>query len=142
MSTITKEQHDELCVAYASMILFDAEHEITSDPSSRSCTRRATRWSPTGPRSSLRCCRRRARFWSSSPRAEPLLAVLLPRALLLLVPLALRRRRLREGQGRGRGGCKTWVAAWTCSAATRTTKLSCAFSEALQLDPAEAIVTV
>ncbi|EEY64422.1 uncharacterized protein PITG_15638 [Phytophthora infestans T30-4] len=31
MSTITKEQHDELCVAYASMILFDAEHEITSE---------------------------------------------------------------------------------------------------------------
>ncbi|TDH73707.1 hypothetical protein CCR75_008708 [Bremia lactucae] len=30
MSTISKEQHDELCVAYASMILFDAEHEITS----------------------------------------------------------------------------------------------------------------
>ncbi|OWY94552.1 hypothetical protein PHMEG_00035682 [Phytophthora megakarya] len=31
MSTITKEQHDELCVAYASMILFDGEHEITSE---------------------------------------------------------------------------------------------------------------
>ncbi|CEG49273.1 60s acidic ribosomal protein p1 [Plasmopara halstedii] len=31
MSTISKEQHDELCVAYASMILFDAEHEITSE---------------------------------------------------------------------------------------------------------------
>ncbi|CAI5745112.1 unnamed protein product [Peronospora destructor] len=27
MSTITKEEHDELCVAYASMILFDGEHE-------------------------------------------------------------------------------------------------------------------
>ncbi|GMF64935.1 unnamed protein product [Phytophthora lilii] len=31
MSTITKEQHDELCVAYASMILFDGEHEITPE---------------------------------------------------------------------------------------------------------------
>ncbi|CAI5743693.1 unnamed protein product [Peronospora destructor] len=31
MSTITKEEHDELCVAYASMILFDGEHEITSE---------------------------------------------------------------------------------------------------------------
>ncbi|RLN46850.1 hypothetical protein BBJ29_005820 [Phytophthora kernoviae] len=31
MSTISKEQHDELCVAYASMILFDGEHEITSE---------------------------------------------------------------------------------------------------------------
>ncbi|KAI9917275.1 hypothetical protein PsorP6_013190 [Peronosclerospora sorghi] len=28
---ISKEQHDELCVSYASMILFDGEHEITSD---------------------------------------------------------------------------------------------------------------
>ncbi|RLN92395.1 hypothetical protein BBJ28_00017019 [Nothophytophthora sp. Chile5] len=31
MSTITKEQHDELCVSYASMILFDGEAEITAD---------------------------------------------------------------------------------------------------------------
>ncbi|OQS00040.1 hypothetical protein THRCLA_21764 [Thraustotheca clavata] len=28
---LTKEQHDELCVAYASMILFDGEVEITSE---------------------------------------------------------------------------------------------------------------
>ncbi|OQR98783.1 hypothetical protein ACHHYP_07873 [Achlya hypogyna] len=28
---LTKEQHDELCVAYASMILFDGEAEITSE---------------------------------------------------------------------------------------------------------------
>jgi len=28
MSTISKEQHDELCVSYASLILFDGEAEI------------------------------------------------------------------------------------------------------------------
>jgi large subunit ribosomal protein LP1 len=28
---LTKEQHDELCVAYAAMILFDGEAEITSE---------------------------------------------------------------------------------------------------------------
>jgi large subunit ribosomal protein LP1 len=31
MSTISKEQHDELCVSYASLILFDGEAEITAD---------------------------------------------------------------------------------------------------------------
>uniref|UniRef100_A0AAV1UZX3 60S acidic ribosomal protein P1 n=1 Tax=Peronospora matthiolae TaxID=2874970 RepID=A0AAV1UZX3_9STRA len=30
-TTISKEQHDELCVSYASMMLFDGEHEITSE---------------------------------------------------------------------------------------------------------------
>ena len=28
---LSKEQHDELCVSYASLILFDGEAEITSD---------------------------------------------------------------------------------------------------------------
>eukprot|EP01083_Nonionella_stella_P275881 937087_1 len=28
---LTKEQHDELCTAYASMILFDGEAEVTAD---------------------------------------------------------------------------------------------------------------
>ena len=31
MDNLSKEQHDELCTAYASMILFDGEAEITSD---------------------------------------------------------------------------------------------------------------
>ena len=31
MSIISKDQHDELCTAYASMILFDGEAEITAD---------------------------------------------------------------------------------------------------------------
>lgn len=31
MSTISKEQHDELCVSYASLVLFDGEAEITAD---------------------------------------------------------------------------------------------------------------
>ncbi|TYZ66089.1 hypothetical protein PybrP1_003798 [[Pythium] brassicae (nom. inval.)] len=29
--SLTKEQHDELCVSYASLLLFDGEAEITAD---------------------------------------------------------------------------------------------------------------
>lgn len=29
--SISKEQHDELCVSYASLVLFDGEAEITAD---------------------------------------------------------------------------------------------------------------
>ncbi|KAF4027383.1 hypothetical protein GN244_ATG21020 [Phytophthora infestans] len=75
------------------MILFDAEHEITSESIQQVVTASGNEVEPYWPTlfASL-LLSRRARFWSSSPRAELPLAVPLPPRVLLLAPLALRRK--------------------------------------------------